>query len=139
MEKEKGIIDKRRAYLTGIKKEQNAEAPKHKYVKNFNHLIAIISNALDGDGFKDYLNERNSKGHGLTLSDVCTDANIYYEHVYKQPYCDQFTWLINNNRPDLLILDVLKMELSMYLKTNRFCGKSYGKLLIDIPEELKGK
>jgi hypothetical protein len=31
------------------------------------------------------------------------------------------------------------MEIRDYFKTNRFCGKSYGKIMIDIPEELKGK
>lgn len=134
MEQEKSIIDKRRAYLMALKKEENVEAPKHKYVKNFNHLIAIISNALEGDEFKNYYNKSS-----WVLDDVCKDANFYYEHVYKQPYCDQFTWLINNGRPELLITCVLEIEIKIYRLKNRFCGKSYGKLLIDIPEELKDK
>ena len=131
---QKEIINQRRKYLEDLKKEKKDVVPNHKYVKNFNHLIAIVSNALDGDEFKNYINER-----GTGIDDVSMDAKFYYENVYKQPYCDQYTWLINNGRPDLLISYFLEMEIRDYFKTNRFCGKSYGKIMIDIPEELKGK
>lgn len=134
MEKEKEKERIRREYLMGLKKEENTVVPNHKYVKNFSHLIAIINNALDHDVFKSYLDD-----HHLTLDNACTDAKFYYENVYKQPYCDQFTWLITHERPDLLIPHVLEMETNMYFKTNRFCGKLYGKIVIDIPQELIGK
>jgi hypothetical protein len=126
---------KRKEYLKQLTDEKPEELViKHRYVKNFAHLIAIINNAFEHKVFKDYL-----KNHEVDLDNVCMDPNFYYKYVYKRPYCDQFTWLITHDRPDLLIKHVLDLEVRIYNRVNRFCGKLYGNLVINVPKELRDK
>ena len=106
---------------------QKKDKMNHKYVKNFSHLINIINAAI--------ANNENE----INMDEIMDDADFIFAFVYKQPFCDQYTWLINHERPDLLLTDVIKKELVIYNQTNKFCGKRYGKTVINLPEYLKDK
>jgi hypothetical protein len=101
--------------------------PNHKYVQSFQHLINIVNTAIENAG--DTIDE----------CDIETRHQYYYDFIYKQPFCDQYTWLIKNERPDLLMRNVFVDELLTFTNTNKFCGKTYGKVFIVVPEHLKDK
>ena len=105
--------------------------PKHKYVKSFQHLINIVHTAIE------------EAGDEIDKDDIETKHQYYYSFIYRQPFCDQYTWLIKNERPDLLMRSVFLDELLTFTNTNKFCGKAYGKtyskVFIVVPEHLKDK
>jgi len=103
------------------------EEPNHRYVQSFQHLINIVNTAIEEAG--ETIDER----------DIETKHQYYYDFIYKQPFCDQYTWLIKNERPDLLMRSVFVDELLTFANTNKFCGKTYGKVFIVVPEHLKNK
>lgn len=128
MEQKEIINQTRRKYLEDLKKEEKkAVVPNHKYVKNFGHLISIINTAIANNDGK------------IDMNEIMDDPDFIFNNIYKKPFCDQYTWLVTNDRPDLLLRHVIKQEVSMFITTNKFCGKVFGKTIITIPEHLKDK
>ena len=76
---------------------------------------------------------------GEEITDIETDPDFYYEHVYMQPFCDQYTWLICNDRPELLSRHEFMEEYLIYKNTKKFCGKMCAPVFIEVPEHLKNK
>jgi hypothetical protein len=106
------------------------EKPNHKYVKSFQHLINIVNTVIENAADK------------IDMTKVCTTHNHYYDLIYMKPFCDQYTWLIKNDRPDLLMHDVFQAEFKIFTETNKFCGKNYtppAKVFVEVPEHLKDK
>jgi hypothetical protein len=105
---------------------------KHKYVKNFAHLINIINQVIAKELPKDISDEQLANYE-------FGDDKFYYDHVYTQPYCDQFTWEITNGNPHLMTVSWLTNQYHQYLANGYFCGKNYNKIQIKISDELKDK
>jgi hypothetical protein len=105
---------------------------KHKYVKNFAHLINIINQTIANEVPKDISDEQFDKYK-------FGDDKFYYDYVYTQPYCDQFTWEIKNGNPHFMMTISLKLLYDEYIKTGYFNGKNYNKFQIKISDELKEK
>lgn len=104
---------------------------KHKYVKSFQHLINIINKVIASEIPNDISIE-------LFEEEIGNDE-FYYKYVYKQSYCDQFVWLITNEKPQLIRKACLIKERKTYVDTGFFCGKNYNKFQIKISDELKDK
>jgi hypothetical protein len=105
---------------------------KHKYVKNFAHLINIINQVIAKEIPKD-VSDKQLANYNFG------DDKDYYNYVYTQPYCDQFTWEITNGNPRLMTMPFLKLNYDEYIETGYYCGKNYNKIQIKISDELKDK
>jgi hypothetical protein len=104
---------------------------QHKYIKNFQHLINIINKVIASELPNDITVEWVEQEIG--------NDEFFYKYVYQQPYCDQFAWLITNERPNLIRKYCLIKEHKNYIDTGLFCGKNYNKFQIKISDELKDK
>lgn len=130
---EKETLEKQREmYRQRLKERANThdtKKPNHKYVKSFQHFINIVNSAIE---------EAEDK---IDMSNVDMRFDYYYNYIYLKPFCDQYTWLIRNERPDLLMRDVFAAEMLTFQKTNKFCGKTYStnKVFIEVPDHLKDK
>jgi len=127
MEQKEIINQKRRKYLEGLRKEEKHVVPNHKYVKNFGHLVSIINTAI-----------ANNEGK-VNMDEIMDDPDFIFNNIYKKPFCDQYTWSVTHDRPDLLLKHVIKQEVLTFIATNKFCGKVFGKTIISVPEHLKDK
>jgi hypothetical protein len=104
---------------------------KHKYVKNFKHLLAMVNQVIAKH--YQHLTEEEFKEmfkHG---------DKIYYDLVYSKEYCDQYTWLIFNGHPELVENQILVTEYFKYERERYFMGRNYNKHQVELSDELKDK
>ena len=101
---------------------------KHKYIKNFGHFINTINQVIS-------THQEIDEEFLSTIG----DDKFYYDYVYTQPYCDQFTWEIKNGNIGLLQTGLLKAYYDMFIENGHFIGRNYNNGWIKLSDELKNK
>lgn len=110
---------------------------KHKYIKNFTHLVNLI-NSIIKELTDAQLNELRNEFGGIG------EGQFYYDYVYSQEYCDAFAYAITKQDFRFLGKDAVKAEYETYFKFGEAYGRkwsNYNKfgLLVEVPDDLKDK
>ena len=107
---------------------------KHKYIKNFKHLINLINNVIDNLTTEQIIEINEQGGVG--------NAQFYYDYVYQYEYCDAFAYAITKVSPVSLASKQVIVDNNFYLTKGFAYGKKWkknNKNWIEIPNELKNK
>jgi len=104
---------------------------KHKYIKNFKHLINLINSVIN-ELTDEQITEINEQG-GIG------DAQFYYDYVYQYEYCDAFAYDITKVSRLSLAKKLVILNCQIYKINGVVYGRNYNKIWLSIPDELKDK